>query len=403
MMIASAERVRARPAEATTTGVAEDVLQEQMNTQRDPSKYLELPTKEEVQQCIRNYRESTSNEALQESVCVVCTRRRWTSDGSVHRLSAVTNLNLLRAVHEMAHADFRDGVVLSREHVWTEEGQEVAWFCRECLKQLEKNCKPRLSLANGLWIGPVPSQLSKLTVAERLLIALHYPRCYVYKLYPKGVRVADPSQLQRGMTGNVTTYPFNMQEIAGMLEGALLPRTPAILPSLVAVTYVGAGKVQKKWLRKLFQVRRHVVYEALLWLRANNRVYTNLTLNEDVLSRLPLNDVPEEVLTVVRQNGDVEVAQRERAGYTADDDDFETDEQRERQSNARGEVNDSEDSRPGESGDEREIGADGWEGEIGADASNTEEREEETESDVDGMDGRGLHILPGELKTIRPD
>ena len=48
-----------------------------------------------------------------------------------------------------------------------------------------------------MWLGDPPLVLRKLTFAEMLLIARHYPRCYVFKLYPKdGMRGSNPAHLQ---------------------------------------------------------------------------------------------------------------------------------------------------------------------------------------------------------------
>ena len=66
--------------------------------------------------------------------------------------------------------------------------------------------------------------LKMLTVHEQMLIALHYPRCFVFKLFPKRGDIRDPDILQRGMIGNVTTYAQNMDDISKMLEGNLMPR-----------------------------------------------------------------------------------------------------------------------------------------------------------------------------------
>jgi hypothetical protein len=59
------------------------------------------------------------------------------------------------------------------------------WICFECLKAL----LPKLVLVNNLWIGDVPSVLSVLTIPEQLLIACHFPRCYIFKLFPRNYDV----------------------------------------------------------------------------------------------------------------------------------------------------------------------------------------------------------------------
>ena len=46
-----------------------------------------------------------------------------------------------------------------------------SYLCMDCLKLLRRRKIPLLSLANGNWIGNVPTQLSDLSYAEKLLIA----------------------------------------------------------------------------------------------------------------------------------------------------------------------------------------------------------------------------------------
>ncbi|KAF8836903.1 hypothetical protein BDN67DRAFT_868948, partial [Paxillus ammoniavirescens] len=133
---------------------------------------------------------------------------------------------------------------------------------------------PHHSLANNLWIGQVPWQLQVLTFPEQLLIAHLYPRVYVFKLFPKKVGgVWDASGLQRAMCGNVSSYELNMNAIASMVSGKLMPCPPALLASLISVTFIGLGELPKSWIKSMLWVRRQVIFEALHWLKANNNKY----------------------------------------------------------------------------------------------------------------------------------
>ena len=131
-------------------------------------------------------------------------------------------------------------------------------ICGDCMKELRKtdNRPPEHSLANNLWVGKVPWQLAVLTVPEQLLIAHAHPRAYVYKLYPKtlGHRV-DDSMYQRGIRGNVTTYALDMNGMADMVMGRMLPQPRSILLSLISIVFIGRGKLPKSQLRHLFKVR----------------------------------------------------------------------------------------------------------------------------------------------------
>jgi hypothetical protein len=55
--------------------------------------------------------------------------------------------------------------------------------CHECISFLEKKVMPPMALANGLWVGNVPKELSDLTFVERLLVArIRSNRCIVHVL-----------------------------------------------------------------------------------------------------------------------------------------------------------------------------------------------------------------------------
>jgi hypothetical protein len=122
------------------------------------------------------------------------------------------------------------------------------------------------------------------------------------------------------MTGNVSLYNMNTDAVVMMLEGQLLPHPAVLLASVIAVTYVGTKKLPKTWLKSTFQVRRHIVYEALMWLKCHNEIYKDIAISDEHLSGLPEDDVPMEILSIVRHETDVGLVQKESAGYVPCDD-----------------------------------------------------------------------------------
>ena len=55
--------------------------------------------------------------------------------------------------------------------------------CHECIKFLEKKVIPPNALANGLWVGNIPKELSDLTFVERLLVSqVQSNHCIVHVL-----------------------------------------------------------------------------------------------------------------------------------------------------------------------------------------------------------------------------
>ncbi|KAG9312701.1 hypothetical protein JVU11DRAFT_7124 [Chiua virens] len=113
------------------------------------------------------------------------------------------------------------------------------WICSECLHTLAKDRLPKYALANKMWIGGVPFQLSMLTFPEELLIACHYPK--VIKLFPKEGRNVQASNLQRAIHGNVMLYNMNTDNVVWMLEGQLMPQLPISLALCVIAMETGSG------------------------------------------------------------------------------------------------------------------------------------------------------------------
>ena len=141
---------------------------------------------------------------------------------------------------------------------------------------------PRLlSAENDMDPGPVPLCLEGLTRVEQMLIARG---CQVMCVYRK-------KGGQRGYKNHVLNFP---QDIQGFLDS--LPSYVCDLPFLV-VRRMGQDNSHRD-----FKVRRTRVYDALVWLRDNNRFYQDIHINMDAVSSLPEDGVPEELLTVEEQD-----------------------------------------------------------------------------------------------------
>lgn len=127
-------------------------------------------------------------------------------------------------------------------------------------------------------------------------------------------------QLQRAMRGNVTTYELNQHDIMSMVEGRLMPRRPAILASLIAITFIGHGRLTKDQILPTFRVHRRVVQNALRWLKNNNPdYYGDIKIDEEHLGCLPEDDVPEELMSVIRHSDDTGMVEQENDTYVAGD------------------------------------------------------------------------------------
>ena len=132
-------------------------------------------------------------------------------------------------------------------------------ICNRC--QRDKGLPKLFSIEYNAIPGPVPECLARLSVVEEMLIAQIKPMMQTYIL-PYG---------QYGYKGHVICLPQDVQSVA-----TALPRTGRS----VGVVVITGG-------HRDFRVRRAVVLEALRWLIRNNRYYSNVTIDYDVVDALP--------------------------------------------------------------------------------------------------------------------
>ena len=99
---------------------------------------------------------------------------------------------------------------------------------------------------------------------------------------------------------NFSTYPQNPSQLATVLPPAL---EDIITP--ICVVFVGAEPPSKEWLRtkaKPLIVRRERVRRALEWLKRNNTLYEDVTIDQTALQRLPEEDVIDVTFTPTGAN-----------------------------------------------------------------------------------------------------
>ncbi|QRV95124.1 Helitron helicase-like domain at N-terminus [Ceratobasidium sp. AG-Ba] len=287
--------------------------------------FLGTPAATEYQTSYKEAFKSTTNAALQELVCAICARILNVIDAGIvtSRLDELPNIKRLRPV--ISH----DAYILIDDCLLEEKGCTRCGdcitinTCQDCRNDLqeETDVPPRLSLANNLWIGRVPWQLECLTIVEHLLIARVYPRVFIVKLFPRGgsCRGLRDNQLQSALRGNVTSFELNSDAIADMISGNLMPQRPAILASVLSVTFIGRGKAINPAALQMFCVRRDLLVDALLWLKNNNqKYYGDIEIDSERLAELPVNGVPQAVQVNFRFETDDTMIEAESGGYVSD-------------------------------------------------------------------------------------
>ncbi|KAI6142165.1 hypothetical protein BKA82DRAFT_3931150, partial [Pisolithus tinctorius] len=170
------------------------------------------------------------------------------------------------------------------------------WVCEDCHRAMHADCMPKYALNNNMWIGDIPLTLQKLNFVETLLVAQHYPWCYVFKLYPRdGGQSQNPWHLQWAMAGNVTLYEINTPAVVDMLKGTLMPQTVQTLSSVLVITFIRMKHVLTDWLSCTFRVWQDIVYEALKWLQENNVNYKDIKICHERMDTLPKDGIPGEI------------------------------------------------------------------------------------------------------------
>ncbi|KAJ7596468.1 hypothetical protein C8J56DRAFT_1040742 [Mycena floridula] len=72
-------------------------------------------------------------------------------------------------------------------------------------------------------------------------------------------------------------------------------------------------------------VRRFRVFDALVWLKKNNPLYSNIIIDDERLDALPEQDIPDCIWKTARHLDNMEMLEQERDTYVPDDADFEGD------------------------------------------------------------------------------
>ena len=241
--------------------------------------FLALPSIDIMRRRLRTYIDAMGNDAMKKLPCLSCGCKYFQSEFCQNPipLSEIPNIhNLVPIDPHPVHA-YTAGMLLERSALTrSANGTPQGTICLKCYASLCKNTRPTFALSRGFWVGSVPEELQILTMAERLLVQLAFPRVYLVKLRPKaqtssGAALGLPAeQLHDGLSGSICSVrmpPSN--DIVDMLKGNLtvarsMPNPLLLLAHTISVAYVGFGKVPPYYLRNLFTVRRKVVLDALI-------------------------------------------------------------------------------------------------------------------------------------------
>ncbi|KAJ3571254.1 hypothetical protein NP233_g3868 [Leucocoprinus birnbaumii] len=276
------------------------VMNQNNNALPNDYKYMDPPSSDTIKACEDMFYNRTSNAYLDEE------------------LANIPNLELLApAQGHPAHFLFQGALI----HGPAIKAEDKTFLCHECLGFLKRKVLPPLSLANNLFIGEVPFPLRLLKLAEQIMVARYYAAAFIIKLYPRDPRARhwDHNMFMSGLKGNVATYPLKPEDVAHYLDPMTLPPRPGILASTLCVSFVGPAGKPDKFFPDAVYVRRDRVRDALMWLKANNPLYADITISEENLQLLPENGVPEAIRYGARLTTNSAFRAQEHDGYVPEE------------------------------------------------------------------------------------
>ena len=263
----------------------------------------EIVSQDQKNKIIDSFHEQTSSETLSTFTCAACGEATLNSAQCKVPLSSV-DLEILKwkninsgtssetwndVVQIQPPLPINEGplknVVLDPEgviHDLVDGNDDIQLLlCKDCFSSIKKKKIPALSFANSMYLGPIPSELKDLTIIEEAMIARCRAKCWVVQLKEENPSVITPDS-QRGMKGHVIIYPQRPSEIVN-----LLPTSKQDILTPICILFVGSTPPTAKWLRekaKPLCVRREKVRAALEWLKINNPLYRDVTINHALLN-----------------------------------------------------------------------------------------------------------------------
>lgn len=286
----------------------------------ETSNFMKVPSDDYLKERMGRFIDRTGNDALAKATCCVCARELFKTETQTKPITDIQSSEVLVPLTSHPSHVLRGGQLFYEPAIL---GDNSATICLECDRHLQTKKLPPLSLANGMWLGDIPLALSILNLPERILIAKYFPAAYIVKLYPKkkNAEFWDKDTLQSGLKGNVSTYKLNVQDIAHLISGGTMPPPAQILSATIGITFVGPRGQIIGALPEMFRVKRQRVRDALVWLKQNNRLYTDITISEEMLSQLPVDGFPIELTSIAKMSNDTVALGDEHADYVPQDDD----------------------------------------------------------------------------------
>ena len=163
-----------------------------------------------------------------------------------------------------------------------------------CYQQLKKGKLPKFAIANGLWIGQLPSHLKDMTYGTRSLLRpfQHFGRMVTFS-GTKGVG----GTILKGHIYSTKLQRNILSEKIPLQPGQTPVRVLIVSPFTKDETAIERGRVaaiKRDYIIEPTKIRQ--TYE--FWQTVENKVMASIALDEEMLSTLPENQVSTEIFTI---------------------------------------------------------------------------------------------------------
>ena len=147
----------------------------------------------------------------------------------------------------------------------------------DCYSPLLKEKMPRFALANKLYRGRLPDEFRDLTWVEEMVCCIYRNTAHITRIFQS----SDATQ-PKLLSGNTCAHEMNIVSTA-----SVLPRTPSDISGMLSIVFIGPGNFNANTLKHVFHIRKHKVWNFLLWLKQHNHLYNNIPLDEEILDMYP--------------------------------------------------------------------------------------------------------------------
>lgn len=241
------------------------------------------------------FKEATGKLAMKTFTCAICGEERMILNDICrlelsefdHSLLQDRRPSSIRSWHSTPNVGPLGEIIVDQQGVQINDSGPVLFSCRDCREYLvQKKQLPPLSLANSMYAGPVPEELRDLTIVEESMIARCRAKCWILQLKDEGSEVPNS---QRALRGHVMIFPQSPESLA-----SILPPTVEEVTKYICVIFVGSRRPSQAWLKeraKPLVARRNRVHRALIWLKAHNKLYGDVTIDERRIMNIPESDI----------------------------------------------------------------------------------------------------------------